>query len=143
LIDVNTRLNLERPEVTLAYVRPERAVAAAPREKLLDRTMTWWVSLTFMLTALVVPIVATEVPPLTDYPNHLARCYLLAFGQADPLLRQMFSAHWQIIPNIAVDLFLPALMHVFSPLAAGRIVLALCLLLPASGAVALSCAYFH
>jgi hypothetical protein len=109
----------------------------------LDRPRLWWISLLAMLAALTVPILSVEVPPLTDYPNHLARCYILAFGKTDPILSQMFSSHWQIIPNIGVDLILPALMHIFPPLIAGRIVLALCLLLPVSGTVALSYAYFR
>jgi hypothetical protein len=100
-------------------------------------------ALTLMFGALLIPVLAVGVPPLTDYPNHVARCYVLAFGQSDPFLRQMFSAHWQIIPNIGVDLTLPALMHVFSPLTAGRIMVALCLLLPTSGAIALNYAYFR
>jgi hypothetical protein len=108
-----------------------------------DRPLVWWTSLALMFAALGVPVLAAPVPPLTDYPNHLARCYVLAFGGTDPVLRQMFSAHWQIIPNIAVDLILPALMRVFAPFTAGRIVLALCLFVPTAGAVALSCAYFH
>ena len=107
-----------------------RNPAATSRENLLDRACTWWVGLGLMLGTLLVPLVVTEVPPLTDYPNHLARCYFLAFGGSDPALRQMFSAHWQIIPNIGVDLMLPKLMHVFPPLVAGRIMLAWCLLVP-------------
>jgi hypothetical protein len=117
--------------------------AATSQVNLLDRAITWWVSLGLMLGCLLAPLILTEVPPLTDYPNHLARCYLLAFGSSDPALRQMFSAHWQIIPNIAVDLILPKLMHVFPPLLAGRIMLAFCLLVPTTGAIALSRAYFR
>jgi hypothetical protein len=109
----------------------------------LDRPRVWWASLLLMLAALTVPILAVEVPPLTDYPNHLARCYILAFGKSDPILSRMFSAHWQIIPNIGADLILPALMHIVPPLVAGRITLALCLLLPTTGAIALSYAYFR
>lgn len=108
----------------------------------LDRTSTWWTGLVLMLTTLLVPIFVTPVPPLLDYPNHLARCYLLAFGTSDPILSQMFTAHWRIIPNMAIDLILPKMMHIFSPLTAGRIMLAFCILLPATGAVALSRAYF-
>ncbi len=103
----------------------------------------WWTSVALLLGALTIPVFAAQVPPLTDYPNHLARCYVLAFGNTDPILSRMFSAHWQIIPNIAIDLLLPALMHVFSPFTAGRIVLAVCLLLPTSGTIALSCALFR
>jgi MFS family permease len=122
---------------------PQDAARVGSKADYFERAITWWTSLALMLTALLVPITVTAVPPLTDYPNHLARCYLLAFGQSDPVLSQMFFAHWQIIPNIAVDLILPALMHLFPPLAAGRVILALCLLLPTSGAVALSYAYFR
>src|SRR5580693_4327829 len=139
-------LDLATSEAAFVYLRQAESVgsksAATLRENPLDRAITWWVCLGLMLGALLVPLIAVEVPPLTDYPNHLARCYLLAFGNSDPALRQMFSAHWQIIPNIGVDLFLPKLMHVFPPLLAGRIMLTFCLLVPTTGAIALSRAYF-
>jgi hypothetical protein len=109
----------------------------------LDRPIVWWTSLVLMLGTLLVPLFAVAVPPLTDYPNHLARCYVLAFGHSDPVLQRMFAAHWQVIPNIAIDLILPALMHVFPPLEAGKIMLAFCLLLPTTGTIALGCAYFR
>jgi hypothetical protein len=140
-------LDLATSEAAFVYLRQAESVgsksAATLRENPLDRAITWWAGLALMLGALLVPLALTEVPPLTDYPNHLARCYLLAFGNSDPVLRQMFSAHWQIIPNIAVDLILPRLMHVFAPLLAGRIMLAFCLLVPTTGAIALSRAYFR
>src|SRR5580704_10768012 len=140
-------LDLATSEAAFVYLRQAESVgsksAATLRENPLDRAITWWAGLALMLGALLVPLALTEVPPLTDYPNHLARCYLLAFGNSDPVLRQMFSAHWQIIPNIAVDLILPRLMHVFAPLLAGRIMLAFCLLMPTTGAIALSRAYFR
>jgi hypothetical protein len=96
-----------------------------------------------LFAALAVPLLAAQVPPLTDYPNHLARCYILAFADSDAVLGRMFSTHWQIIPNIAIDLILPPLMHVFSPFTAGRIALSLCLFVPVSGAIALSYVYFR
>ena len=107
-----------------------------------DRPFVWWTGMVLLFAALSVPLLAVQVPPLTDYPNHLARCYVLAFGEGDPVLSRMFYAHWQIIPNIAVDLILPALMHVFSPFTAGRIVLGVCLFVPVSGAIALSYSFF-
>jgi hypothetical protein len=107
-----------------------------------DGARAWWSSVVLLLGVLTIPFVVAQVPPLTDYPNHLARCYVLAFGGSDPVLSRMFSAHWQIIPNIAIDLILPALMHIFSPFVAGRIVLAFCVIAPTSGAIALSRALF-
>src|SRR5580692_11453581 len=142
--------NCANSEVALLYLPEEREKSAPGQdpsakfcpENLLDRAITWWVGLGLMLVCLLIPLILTEVPPLTDYPNHLARCYLLAFGSSDPALRPMFSEHWQIIPNIGVDLILPKLMHVFPPLLAGRVMLAFCLLIPTTGAIALSRAYF-
>jgi hypothetical protein len=134
------------PSVPRDVVSLDQAPEMVPREasiSVLDRPLAWWTSLVVMLTALLVPIFSVAVPPLTDYPNHLARCYVLAFGKSDPVLQNMFSQHWQIIPNIGVDLLLPALMRVFSPLLSGKIVLAFCLLLPTSGAIALGYAYFR
>lgn len=133
-------------EVAFAYMPQEKAAAgyrSGVQKHLLHGAITWWIGLGLMLATLLVPIALTEVPPLTDYPNHLARCYLLAFGNSDPVLRQMFSIRWQIIPNIAVDLLLPRLMHVLPPLLAGRIMLVFCLLIPTTGAIALSRAYFR
>ena len=126
----------------LSGAQDQRLLDAQVGRAASESPAAWWVGMAFLCVELGVPLLAVRVPPLTDYPNHLARCYVLAFGAGDPVLSRMFSAHWQIIPNIAIDLILPALMHVFSPFTAGRIVLGLCLLVPVSGAIALSYAYF-
>ena len=110
---------------------------------LVDRPFAWWTGLFVMFAGLLVPILLVAVPPLTDYPNHLARSYVLAYGQERPILNQMVVADWKIVPNLAIDLILPPLLQIFPVLIAGRIVLALCLLIPTSGAVALSYAYFR
>lgn len=145
---MNLTSDFATSEAAFLYLPQPKTVAkhkssAPSQEHALDSAITWWVSLGLMLGALLIPLAAAEVPPLTDYPNHLARCYLLAFGNSDPVLRQMFTAHWRVIPNIAIDLILPRLMHLFSPLLAGRIMLAFCLLVPTTGAIALSRAYFR
>jgi hypothetical protein len=129
------------PEVLMHSPRGSAQETDAPEVN--RPAVWWWTSLALLCVLLVTPVLAAQVPPLTDYPNHLARCFVLAFGGQDPVLNQMFSAHWQIIPNIAIDLLLPALMHIFGPLTAGRIVLAFCLLTPTTGTIALSYAYFH
>ena len=95
-----------------------------------------------MAIGLTAPILAVDVPPLADYPNHLARCFFLAFGAQDPVLQSMFATRWDLIPNLAIDLILPPLMHVMPPLWAGKIVVALAALLPTTGAIALRRACF-
>jgi len=74
---------------------------------LVDRPFAWWTGLFVMFTGPLVPILLVEVPPLTDYPNHLARSHVLAYGQEQPILNQMVVADWKIVPNLAIDLILP------------------------------------
>lgn len=102
----------------------------------LDSAAAWWGVLVATCLVLVGPLLLVDVPPLLDYPNHLARMYVLAFGMQDPILSQMYQQHWAIIPNLAIDLVMPAMLHLMSVTTAGRIVLAATLLLPVVGAVA-------
>ena len=96
-----------------------------------------------MLGALLAPVLLVELPPLADYPNHLARAYILAFGADDPVLARMFAPDWALTPNLATDLILPPLMRVLSPYTAGKVAVGLALLLPATGVIALSLALFR
>src|SRR5579864_3872613 len=82
-------------------------------------------ALTLVCAALLVPLMLVDVPPLLDYPNHLARAYLLAFGSGDPFLSHMYAAHWAIIPNLATDLILPPLLLILPVHFVGRIVVAI------------------
>ncbi len=110
--------------------------AAAP-----GRSIFWWV-VGPLLVLLLVPFLATEIPPVVDYPNHLARAYFLARGQADPVLSRMLAAHWTILPNLASDLLLVPLLGVLPVYLAGRIVLAAAMLAPLLGGMAYSRALF-
>jgi hypothetical protein len=94
-----------------------------------------WVVLALCL-ALVAPLAVTDVPPLLDYPNHVARLHALAFLPSDPILAQFYAAHWAIIPNLALDLTMPPLMRILPACTVGRIVVGITLLLPVFGALA-------
>lgn len=108
----------------------------------LERRLVWWVALALMLSLLLLPISLVQIPPLLDYLNHLARMDFLAYGQADPVLSRMYAAHWSVIPDIAIDVILPQMMRVLPVYEAGRVMLALCILVPTTGAVAYSRATF-
>jgi hypothetical protein len=100
-----------------------------------ERAAMWWTVLSAACAILLVPLFLVDVPPLLDYPNHLARMYVLAFGAHDPVLSRMYQQHWAIIPNLAIDLVMPAMLHLMPLAIAGRIVLAVTLLLPVVGAI--------
>jgi hypothetical protein len=102
----------------------------------------WWLTLIVLCAILLMPLLVVDVPPLLDYPNHLARAYVLAWGQQDPFLSLMYAPHWGIIPNLAVDVVLPPLLRVMPVHVAGRILLAVALLLPVIGTVLCSAVIF-
>ena len=86
-----------------------------------------WV-LALLCVILLAPLALVDVPPLLDYPNHLARAVVLAQGASDPALSRMYAAHWGIIPNLGTDLVLPPLLHVLPVHLAGRMVVGLSLI---------------
>ncbi len=102
----------------------------------------WWSVLFVISVVLVAPLTVVDVPPLLDYPNHLARAYVLAHGQADVHLSQMYAPHWAVIPNLALDLVLPPLLLIMPVHIAGRILLAVALVLPVVGTFLYSQAVF-
>jgi hypothetical protein len=83
---------------------------------------------------LVAPIWIVAFPPLLDYPNHLARAFVLAHLN-DPSFsfQQFYRADWGAYPYLGVDAALAVLGRVFPIETAGRVYLSLCVLaLPAA-----------
>jgi hypothetical protein len=56
------------------------------------------------MVVVAVPLFSTVLPPLFDYPNHLARMHLLSEGG-----NQFYAVHWEPLPNLAQDLIVPSL----------------------------------
>jgi hypothetical protein len=103
---------------------------------------TWWLTFFVACVLALAPLLLVDIPPLLDYPNHMARMFVLAFGQTDPVLSRMFAPHWSVIPNLALDVLIPPMLHVMPLDVAGRIAIAIAILLPIGGCVALSRAIF-
>ena len=102
--------------------------------------MKW--ALALLCLILLAPLALVDMPPLLDYPNHLARAVVLAAGTSDPILSRMYAAHWAVIPNLGTDLVLPPLLHLLPVHLAGRIVVGISILLPVAGTIAYSRAVF-
>jgi hypothetical protein len=115
--------------------------AAPPLERigaLLATRAAWWSVCAATCVILLAPLFVVDVPPLLDYPNHLARMFVLAFGQHDAVLSRIYAQHWTIIPNLAIDLVLPEMLRVLPIHVVGRIALGVTLLLPFIGVVTYS-----
>ena len=98
--------------------------------------VAWRLSVAALIAVLLFPLVLVDVPPLLDYPNHLARAFVLASLPEDAALGRFFAPHWTVIPNLAVDLLAPPLIHVLPVHVVGRLVIAAALILPALGTIA-------
>lgn len=81
------------------------------------------------------PLFFVSVPSLVDYPNHLARMWVLAHPSAAS--SQNYVPHWQLLPTLAMDLVVPALAQLMPIELAGRLFIGLTLALLVLGTVAL------
>ena len=78
---------------------------------------------------LLIPIWLIAFPPLLDYPNHLARSFVLAHLR-DPrfLFGDFYRSDWGLYPYLGMDAVLAVLGRILPIEAAGRVYLSLCAL---------------
>src|SRR6266851_3893616 len=78
---------------------------------------------------LLAPVWIAAFPPLLDYPNHLARAFVLAhLNESHFSFRQFYRADWGAYPYLGVDASLAVLGRLFPIETAGRVYLSLCVL---------------
>lgn len=95
----------------------------------------WWLAAAGLGLLLLCPLLLVDVPPVLDYPNHLARIFVLAHPD-DPVLATLYAPRWRVLPNLGIDLVGVALLRVLPVHVAGRILLGITLLLPVAGVMA-------
>jgi len=87
------------------------------------------VALLILAAALLAPIWSEAFPPLLDYPNHLARSFVLAH-LSDPAFAfsRFYRADWGAYPYLGMDASLAVFGRLFPIETAGRVFLSLCAL---------------
>src|SRR5689334_23176959 len=55
------------------------------------------------------PLLWVRVPPLVDYPSHIARMWILVHGAEISELARNYTVHWRLLPDLAMDLIVPVL----------------------------------
>jgi hypothetical protein len=95
----------------------------APSGPAADDLPGWAIAVAFVAVAAMVsiPIVTHPLPPLSDYINHLATAHVVDAIGTDPDLRHFYRIEWQPIPNLMMDLVVPALHRFMDIYLAGRI----------------------
>jgi hypothetical protein len=85
-----------------------------------------------------IPVMLHPLPPLLDYPNHLARTHVIAAIGADRYLSQFYQIEWQIIPNLIMDALVPQFEPLIGIYHAGQLFIIVTILLVISGALCLN-----
>jgi hypothetical protein len=101
-----------------------------------DRRTVWGAFAVLFIIALV-PVLIVHIAALEDYPQHLARVYILGNLQKSALLRQYYLPNWSFQPNLAIEIVLLPLTKFVGVDAAGKFFLALLLFSLSGGIVAL------
>jgi len=100
-----------------------------------DRSLA--ITVFVLLTAAsLLPVLLTPIPAMVDYPNHLARMYILSrngTAEANPY----YEVTWALYPNLAMDLLVPQIAQLISVENATRLFLLLSQSLIIGGALAL------
>lgn len=97
----------------------------------------WLLCAGALVVALAIPFFLVDIPPVQDYPNHLARYFVLAHPE-DPWLAKFYAPAWRILPNLGMDVLGMALLKLLPVHVGGRILLAVSLFMPVIGAVVFS-----
>jgi hypothetical protein len=99
----------------------------------------WWVAGGYgvLIVIALVPVWMVSLPPLDDYPNHLARMHILINASSSGYLGTFYEIHWTLIPNLAMDLIVPSLALAMPLEAAGKVYVTVTLALLSTGTLAL------
>ena len=90
-----------------------------------------------VLLLALIPLFAVSVPPLHDYPFHLARADILHSLPGSAFLRDHYEQGSFLLPNVGMDVVMAPLARYLPILIAGRVFLGLVLTVMLSGTVAL------
>ncbi len=93
-------------------------------------------ALAFLVAAALAPVVMVDIPAMVDYPNHLARMYVLA-AAGTPDRSPYYVVAWGLYPNLAMDLIVPLLGRLIGVEAATKTFLLSSQILVVTGAIAI------
>jgi len=98
-----------------------------PQESAQTRSRVATISIALLLSCiLLAPIWMVKYPPLIDYPDHLARTFIIAHLH-DPQLQytRFYAVSWNLYPYLAMDLLLLLLQQVMNVTIAGKVLLSI------------------
>ena len=98
----------------------------------------WLIAIYAALSVIILaPIMSVQVPCLGDYLNHLARISIMGKLGSSAALDAFYERRWKLVPYYGMDLPVLALSRVLGIYAAGRVFVALCVLMPVAAVMVL------
>jgi hypothetical protein len=91
--------------------------------------------LALLLAASLCPVLLVHIPAMADYPDHLARMYVLS-QSGTPAENPFYRVVWAPYPNLAMDVLVPPLAQLVGVEAATRLFLLVSEILLVVGAIA-------
>jgi hypothetical protein len=98
------------------------------------QVVAFWAIAALLTAAFTAPLFLVDIVPMTDFPAHLARVTLLSHLPLDPTLARAWQVDLRPLPNLAMDLFVPALAKLVGAEIAMKIFVALGVALWVAGA---------
>ena len=76
-----------------------------------DTARAFGVAVAYLLLGALTlsPLLWVHIPPLVDYPVHLARMSVLLHDGDGSAIATNYVAHWHLLPNLGMDLVVPVL----------------------------------
>jgi hypothetical protein len=105
----------------------------------------WIVASVYAVLSVIVllPIFSVHVLCLGDYLNHLARIHILTTVAHSPALQQYYETHWRLVPYFGMDVPVALLARFMDIYQAGRIFVAVCVVMPVAAAATLHYAVYR
>jgi hypothetical protein len=86
----------------------DQPLTKPPGEGIVGLLQATWLQVLLCVCA-ALPLLSPHMPPLTDLGGHLGRFAVQIDGGASAALRQWYSFHWTVIPNLGTDLLMQLL----------------------------------
>lgn len=125
------------------FIKPEGSSSVILQQRKSQKSVVWFLLIyAFLFVLAQLPIWLNEFLPLQDYPNHLARMFVILNYHNDPFLQEYYRVHFGILPNLAMDIIVPILAKVVGLEVAGKLMVVLSIFMLTSGSAFLSYVIF-
>lgn len=109
----------------------------------MSRTAYATTGLLLITLVLLLPVLIAPLPPIGDYPNHLARMWLLSSADGRASMAQFYQIRFDTYTNVAIDLIALTVGKFAGYQFAGRLSIALAVVLPPLGGALLWLSIFR